>query len=1135
MKIPLLLKRLRGDEKVKKVLLKTSIREIRNSPARFLSILGIIFLGTAFFVGIGATGPDMVTSGDDYYDSQHLADATVMSTLGLSNSDLDLIKEDSQVAKAEPEYSLDLNLSDKNQVLRFLGYKRDQKLNQYHVVKGRLPENSGEIALDDLADYNKDYRIGDKFTIAVDDDKKQQLKKREFKVVGFVNSPEYIENIKRGNTNVGSGTIDYFAVINETDLNLSAYSRILVQFKDTKAQTAYSNSYEATAAKGIKSLRAKLANRPQLRLQEVKEEAQTQLKKVQNEITNGEKSLDNGEAKLKEAQEKIKEAKDTLATQKTTGEIEAENKKNALAQQEEELKQAEIKYNQEVDALTKAQTEVAAQRKEATTPVNTDTEEKIQQTEEKITNGNTLQQHFEDLMIDEDELGTLISEQKATLLQLAEKFDDNALVETVKNWNEEDTTSEEVAAALKDLTRRISDLKTQLDQLKTSETTSNFDFSEIVAKERSLATTQIQLDQTKQTLEEKAAELQAAKEKLAEESEKAAAALKKAETEIAANEQEYKTQLAAFQEETSANMPKLLDAELQLKNEQKRLADLKPAEYIFSDRDDNPGYTEYKQNADRITSLATVFPLIFYLIAALVSLTTMTRMVEEKRGEIGTFKALGYRNHEIALKFFIYALLAGVIGSLLGLFVGFKLFPSIIIEAYGQLYNLPSFVTPWYLNYTIIGIVVGLICTVGVAMLTVRFDLIAPPATLLRPKAPKAGKRVWLENIKPLWRRLNFNQKVTLRNLFRYKLRMLMTVIGIAGCTAMIVTGFGLRDSITDIIPLQFEKLWHYQAVVSFSDEDKTAQTRYEEEVQKLNRYKDSMPIAMETLTLSGHDKTPQDVSIYVPKNPKSLEKFVLLNNRQSKREYSLQNSGAVINEKLAQLFDVKIGDTINLKDNDKQSYPVKVTGIAENYTGHFAYLSPSYYQQVFHQAPSYNAAFLLFKKDLSTSQEKDVAEKLMENPGIINVTFLSDSLHALDDTTQALTIVVWVLIISAGLLAFIVLYNLNNINISERIRELSTIKVLGFYDNELTMYIYRENIILTILGIGAGLILGKIEHDFVLKTVELDMVMFSPTIQPLSYLYASLITIFFTIIVGIFVYIKLKNVDMIEALKSNE
>lgn len=1135
MKIHLLLKRLRGDEAVKKALLKTSIREIRNSPARFLSILGIIFLGTAFFVGIGATGPDMVTSGDDYYDRQHLADATIVSTLGLSNTDLALINEDNQVAQAQAEYLLDLNLSDKNQVLRFFGYNSDQKLNHYHIVKGRLPKKSGEIALDSLADYNKDYRIGDKFTIAVDDDKKQQLKKREFKVVGFVNSPEYIENIKRGNTNVGSGTIDYFAVINEADLNLSAYSRILVQFKDTKGQTAYSDAYEKSTDKGMKSLRAKLANRPQLRLQEVKEEAQIQLKKVQNEIASGEKSLDDGEAKLEKAQAEIKAAKAKLAAQKEASQTEAKTKQTALTQQEEELKQAEITYNEQVEKLTNEQAEVADQRKAAMAPTNTETKEKIQQTEEKIASGNNLQKQFEALMVDEEELGVLIDEQKNTLIQLAEKVGDDALINTVKNWDEENTTSEEVAVALKDLTHELSDLKTQLEQLKQSEAATDLDLSEIEAKERTLQTTATQLAQTKETLDQRAAELQTAKEELTKASEKAATALKEAEAKINASEEEYKTQLAAFQEQTSANMPKLLDAELQLKNEQKRLAALKPAEYIFSNRDDNPGYTEYKQNADRITSLATVFPLIFYLIAALVSLTTMTRMVEEKRGEIGTFKALGYRNHEIALKFFIYALLAGTIGSLLGLVVGFKLFPSIIIKAYGQLYNLPSFVTPWYLNYTIIGIVVGLICTVGVAMLTVRFDLIAPPATLLRPKAPKAGKRVWLENIKPLWRRLNFNQKVTLRNLFRYKLRMLMTVVGIAGCTAMIVTGFGLRDSITDIIPLQFEKLWHYQAVVSFSDEDQNAQARYEKEVKQLNRYKANMPIATETLTLSGHGKTPQDVSVYVPKDPKDLAEFVLLNNRQSKREYSLQNNGAVINEKLAQLFDVKIGDTINLKDNDKQTYPVKVTSIAENYTGHFAYLTPDYYEQVFQKAPSYNAAFLLFKKDLSSSQEKDVAEKLMENTGIVNVSFLSDSLNALDDTTQALTIVVWVLIISAGLLAFIVLYNLNNINISERIRELSTIKVLGFYDNELTMYIYRENIILTILGILAGLLLGKIEHDFVLKTVELDMVMFSPTIQPLSYLYASLITIFFSIIVGIFVYIKLKNVDMIEALKSNE
>ncbi|BCA86013.1 ABC transporter permease [Enterococcus saigonensis] len=1121
---------------MKNALLKTSLREIRNSPARFLSILGIIFLGTAFFVGIGATGPDMITSSDNYYDQQKLADATVISTLGLSTTDLDLIKEDNHVAKAMPEYSVDLNLSDKNQVLRFFGYTAQQDINDYYVVKGRLPKNSGEIALDNLADYNKDYRIGDKFIVAIDDDPKQQLKKREFKVVGFVNSPEYIENIKRGSTNVGSGTIDYFAVVHENDLNLPSYSRILVQFKESKKHTAYSKTYEKITDEGIKSLRRKLRQRPQQRLKEVKEQAQEQLKIVQAEITQGEKTLDDGENKLKRAKEKIENAKKELAAKIESGKKEQENIANKLEEQEKELQQQNEDLNQQGQLLAQEQAEVAAQRKAATTTSTANPNDlAIQQTQEKIDNGNNLKDKLEQLSSDEETLKKEISEEKSSLLALAELIGDAQLNESIEKWDEENITLADVVAVQKEIINRIDTLKRQLTQLTNTETTSTLDLSEIEEKERSLAQAEVKLDQAKKTLQDKAAELKEAKAKLIETKEKADVTTKKAETEIAGSEKVYQQQLIEFQKQTSTNMPKLLDAELQLKNEKKRLENLKPAEYIFSDRNDNPGYTEYKQNADRITSLATVFPLIFYLIAALVSLTTMTRMVEEKRGEIGTFKALGYRNAEIALKFFIYSFLAGIIGSLLGLLVGFNLFPSIIIDAYGQLYNLPSFVTPWYLNYTIIGIMVGLICTVGVAMLTVRLDLIVPPATLLRPKAPKAGKRVWLENIKPLWKRLNFNQKVTLRNLFRYKLRMLMTVVGIAGCTAMIVTGFGLRDSITDIIPLQFEKLWHYQAVVSFSDTNKNNETRYEREVKQLNRYKDSLAVSIETFTISGHDKTPQDVSVYVPQKAQNLNEFILLNNRQSTREYQLQNKGAVINEKLAQLFNIKIGDTIHLKDTDKQSYPIKVAGIAENYTGHFAYLSPSYYEQVFQRKPEYNAAFLLFKKDLSSSQEKDVAEKLMENPEVVNVSFLSDSLHALDDTTQALTIVVWVLIISAGLLAFIVLYNLNNINISERIRELSTIKVLGFYDNELTMYIYRENIILTIFGILFGLVLGKIEHDFVLKTVELDMVMFSPVIQPLSYLYASLITIFFTILVGIFIYIKLKNVDMIEALKSNE
>lgn len=534
--------------------------------------------------------------------------------------------------------------------------------------------------------------------------------------------------------------------------------------------------------------------------------------------------------------------------------------------------------------------------------------------------------------------------------------------------------------------------------------------------------------------------------------------------------------------------------------------------------------------------MATVFPIIFFLIAALVSLTTMSRMVEEKRGEIGTFRALGYKNREIAVKFLLYAAIAGILGSVAGLALGFYLFPSIIINAYGALYNFSDFTTPWYVSYSVIGVLVALLCTVGITFVTLRIDLFSTPAALLRPKAPKSGKRVWLERIKPLWSRLSFIRKVTVRNLFRYKSRMFMTIFGIAGCTSMIVTGFGLRDSIGDMVPLQFEKLWRYQAVVTFedgiTDENRTA---YHEALDELEHFDKSLGVASDTLTMSGKGQTTQDVSVYLPETTENLGDFVLFNNRKTGEVYELTDEGAIIDEKLADLFHVKPGDTITLTSADKEDFQLKVAHIAENYTGHFAYLSKNYYQEVFQKEPSFNSEFLLFDQNLTKAEEKAVTTTLMEQNQVINVSFLSSASNELKDTMGILTIVVWVLIISAGLLAFIVLYNLNNINISERIRELSTIKVLGFYDNEVTMYIYRENIFLTIVGIIVGLVLGYFEHLYVLTTVELDILMFSPALHWQSYGYASLITIFFALVVGIVIYFKLKKIDMIEALKLNE
>lgn len=511
-------------------------------------------------------------------------------------------------------------------------------------------------------------------------------------------------------------------------------------------------------------------------------------------------------------------------------------------------------------------------------------------------------------------------------------------------------------------------------------------------------------------------------------------------------------------------------------------------------------------------------------------------MVEEKRMEIGSMKALGYRNGEIAFKFLVYASIASLCGAILGLIVGYYLFPTIIFDAYGQLYNIPDFITPWYFSYSLIGVLVAVLCTAGAAMVVLRIDLFSTSATLLRPKAPKAGQRIFLERLKPIWNRLSFIQKVTARNLFRYKQRMLMTVLGIAGCMALIITGFGLKDSISDIVNVQFNKIWHYQAVVTFK-EDATANEskEYQRSIDKTENLKETMPLHVETLKTTKKTNAKQDVSVYVPKNPATIDQFILFNKRQTGEKYQLTNAGVIINEKLANLFNYKVGDTLVLKNNDNQEFQLKIAAIAENYTGHFAYITPEYYEKIFKKAPQYNTEFLLFDKKLDEKTEASVGKTLMENKKVLNVSFLSVSSDALDDTIHSLNIVVWVLITVSGILAFIVLYNLTNINISERIRELSTIKVLGFYDNEVTMYVYRENIILTLIGIVIGCFFGKVVHGYVLTTVEVDMLMFSPTIHWISYFYSAVITMFFTLLVMVFMHRKLKKVNMIEALKSNE
>lgn len=1137
----------------KTALLKTSIREIKQSPARFLSILGIIFLGVAFFVGIGATGPDMIKSADHYYGKTKLADMSIYSSLGFSAEDKAVLLEEENIQTVNLQYLLDLPLSQKNTVFRFLSLTGKDELNQLHVVEGQLPKATNEILLDSNLSDAKDYQIGDTFEILAKDDPENQLKEHEFKIVGFAQSPEFIDNSKRGNTNVGNGSISAFAYLLPEAFQMDAYSRMLISFDDLRTEVAYSQNYVDLMNKNKAQVTSLLAPRKQGRLDEIREKALKELNDNQREIDEANAQIEEGAKQLNDALKTLEAGKKELEAGQQTFDSEMANAEAQIRYQRDQLVSAQAELDQQRATLESQQQALNQQSKELTAA-----EEQLEPLlaqkatlEASLAQLEGVQQQYGELVVlldgfaevPEEAQPSAIEAIKSTASALSAQLSASPELSGAFGTFAAEVTVENIAET-QTVIRSAGDLiEQQRLEVQQSLTTLATQQQELAAARQALVAGQAQIDAGRDALAQGQAEIDRGFEQLNQGEQTLAEQRQQGQSELDAARQEFETGQEAYEKEAQAfqklqdeTLPDLKAAQRTIDQEREKLDELEPATFTLLLRDDNPGYLEYEENANRISSIATVFPTIFFLIAALVSLTTMGRMIEEKRTEIGTYKALGYKNSEVSLKFIIYSLTAGLTGTLLGLLVGFYLFPTIIINAYGQLYNMTEFPTPWYLSYSLIGLAVGLFCTVGISMIVLRVDLMSSPATLLRPKAPKAGKTILLERIQPLWRRLNFNQKVTMRNLFRYKSRMFMTVFGIAGCTAMILTGFGLKNSISDIVPIQFNEVWRYQGIVTFDEEASTqAIEEYQAAVSQLDLLSATLGMTSENLTVAQTGKASQEVTVYVPENPAELSDFVSFTDRKTGEVYALGDNGVIINEKLAKLFQLAIGDTIELKNGDNEIFEVTISGITENYVGHFAYFSPTYYEEIFGEIPTYNSELLLFSEALTKEQENQIANDLMKQDRVLNVTFLSDSSTALDDTTEILNIVVWLLIISAGLLAFIVLYNLNNINISERIRELSTIKVLGFYNKEVTMYIYRENIFLTLFGIIAGLFLGRILHGYVLATVELDMLMFSPEIHLLSYLYSSLITLFFTIIVGFVMYQKLKHVDMIEALKSND
>lgn len=919
--------------------------------------------------------------------------------------------------------------------------------------------------------------------------------------------------------------------------------------------------------------------------------AKEELAKGKETIAEGKKLLEEQKKNLEDKQKEIEAgkaaipaAREELNTQKQmceeglkaveAGEAELSKGEAALFGLKEQLSGLTSQYDSLHTELENVQAQLSTVRSQYEEAVNSGTaaEEELNALLNQISvleekegslsvQAETLRSQVETLKATVTETEQTITAQKQTFAQKRAELEgalseiSSGLISLEEKEQQLMQAENQIQAGQKEIEKGFAELKKQEEKLPAAE-------EEISKNEKLLEENQKQLDAAEKTLSEGQSELDAQAEKLAaawsqiSESEKT---LSEGQAEIAANEkkisdgekeiEENEKKLSDGKKEIKENEKKLEDARKEIEDGEKELADgkkeyedakkeieeLEEPEWLITDRNDLPEYSDYGDNADRIRNIGQVFPVIFFLVAALISLTTMTRMVEDQRTQIGTLKALGYSKFAIMSKYINYALLATVGGSICGVLIGEKVLPYIIISAYGIMYhNMASNLQIHYeFTYAVTASVAAVVCTLGATLFSCYRELSETPASLMRPPAPKEGKRVLLERITFFWKHLSFSWKSTLRNLFRYKKRLFMTIFGIAGSMALMLVGFGIQDSIMDIALRQYSKLQHYDGTI-ISDEDAGKKEReklekFLQEDERISRYTDVQFTKMETPA----GKSNLSVYVYVPENLENFKEDVTLQNRRTKEQYELSDAGAAISEKTAKLAGLSVGDMITLIQDNKP-YQVKVDLITENYMGHYIYMTPKVYEEAFHKKPDFENIIFTVKDEAKENMEQ-VGNEILKFPAALSISYTSSLADQLDRMLSTLGTVIVVLIVSAGMLAFVVLYNLNNINITERQRELATLKVLGFYDQEVSQYVFRENVLLTIIGVIAGAAFGILLHRYVITTVEVDAVMFGRNIKPLSFLYSALFTCGFSVFVNMVMHFKLKKIDMVESLKSVE
>ncbi|MCC8103127.1 MAG: FtsX-like permease family protein [Clostridiales bacterium] len=866
-----------------------------------------------------------------------------------------------------------------------------------------------------------------------------------------------------------------------------------------------------------------------------------QLAQAQANLTQKQSELATAQAQVASLPQAIAEAEamaETLQAQLTSAESELAAQKPALDEATATLAVTREQLDaQEAEmASAKATLDAAAAQLEEQEATLTAAEEELAAAKTQLEEGQvTLDATAAQLTAAEEEIAEQEQTLKASKATLASSK--TQLESSEEELAEAQQEVDDGYAALEDARVQLEDAREELDDGWAQYYSSVYEYKYGLK----------QLEEGRQEIADARAELDDALEEIAEAEEEIA----DAESEIADGWNDYyegkaeaEQKIADAQQEIAEAEEEIADAQQKIADAEEELADLDYPEWYVYDRSCLPENTGYGENADRMTNIAQVFPVIFFLVAALISLTTMTRMVEEERTQIGTLKALGYGKWDIAKKYLKYAFWATACGSIFGVLFGEKVFPWVIIKAYQIMYKYqPAILVPYNWAYGLAASGIALVCTLGATFSACYRALGTVPAELMRPPAPKQGKRVFLEHIPFIWKHLNFNWKSTVRNLMRYKRRQLMTIFGIGGCMGLLMVGYGLRDSIGDVGVLQYSELQTYDAMLVY---DADAQEEKLEELNDAVASDDQITrwkrFYMQSMDINGQDASGTgkqwSIYVYVPENTDDLEEFLTFRSRTADETYTLTDEGAIITEKIAKEFDLSVGDSICISQDDGGTVDIPIAAVCENYLYHYVYLTPTLYEEIFGEMPEYNSIFFCTEYDgteESLAELEDVGTSLLSCEAALSITYMESLQETIDTMLSALDLVIIVLIVSAGLLAFVVQYNLNNINISERRRELATLKVLGFYDGEVSAYIFRENAVTTVIGAGAGLLIGKALHAFIITTVEVDSCMFGRAIYLKSYMISILFTIGFSIIVNFVMHFRLKKIDMVESLKSIE